>query len=106
MFVNTIFWGYFRVCPRFPVPGFRRPRPRFPSAPVSVRFPSPVSGVVNLVGRAPPREQILALPGAHLHLYDKAPRPGRKIGHVTLVAEDAATLDLVLPALLRVVESA
>jgi len=64
------------------------------------------AAMVNLVGRLPPRELILALPGAHLHLYDKAPRPGRKIGHVTLVAEDAATLDQALPALLWVVESA
>ena len=64
------------------------------------------AAMVNLVGRLPPREAILALPGAHLHLYDKAPRPGRKIGHVTLVAEDAATLDQALPALLGAVESA
>jgi len=62
--------------------------------------------MVNLVGRLPPRELILALPGAHLHLYDKAPRPGRKIGHATLVAEDAATLGQALPALLGAVESA
>jgi 5-(carboxyamino)imidazole ribonucleotide synthase len=54
----------------------------------------------------PPPEPILALPGAHLHLYGKAPRPGRKLGHVTLIAEDAATLDQTLIALLGVVESA
>ncbi len=24
------------------------------------------------------------MPGAHLHLYGKAPRPGRKVGHVTV----------------------
>jgi phosphoribosylaminoimidazole carboxylase (NCAIR synthetase) len=27
-----------------------------------------------------------------LHLYDKAPRPKRKIGHVTLVEADLETL--------------
>ncbi|HVB11189.1 MAG TPA: 5-(carboxyamino)imidazole ribonucleotide synthase, partial [Bacillota bacterium] len=33
------------------------------------------------------------IPGAHLHLYDKSPRPGRKLGHVTLRADDPETLD-------------
>jgi 5-(carboxyamino)imidazole ribonucleotide synthase len=64
------------------------------------------AAMVNLVGKATPRDSILALPGAHLHLYGKAPRPGRKLGHVTLVTQDAAALDLVLPALLGMVESA
>jgi 5-(carboxyamino)imidazole ribonucleotide synthase len=35
---------------------------------------------------------VLAVPGAHLHDYAKSPRSGRKIGHVTVVAEDDATL--------------
>jgi 5-(carboxyamino)imidazole ribonucleotide synthase len=30
------------------------------------------AGMLNLVGHLPPTEQILAIPGAHLHLYDKA----------------------------------
>jgi 5-(carboxyamino)imidazole ribonucleotide synthase len=35
---------------------------------------------------------VLALPGAHLHLYGKAtPRPGRKMGHLTLTAADIDT---------------
>ena len=29
-----------------------------------------------------------ASPGAHLHLYGKAPRPGRKLGHVTVTGRD------------------
>ena len=33
----------------------------------------------------PALEDVLAIPGAHLHLYGKEPRPGRKLGHVTLV---------------------
>jgi 5-(carboxyamino)imidazole ribonucleotide synthase len=45
--------------------------------------------MVNLVGSLPPLERLLAVPGAHVHLYRKEPRPGRKLGHVTLV--DAAT---------------
>ncbi len=46
------------------------------------------SVMVNLVGDAPPRERLLAVPGAHVHLYGKAARPGRKLGHVTLVDAD------------------
>ena len=34
---------------------------------------------------------VLALPGVHLHLYGKAePRPGRKMGHLTVTAGDGA----------------
>ena len=39
----------------------------------------------------PPWADVLALPGAHLHLYGKASaRPGRKMGHLTLTAADPA----------------
>ncbi|WP_066330845.1 5-(carboxyamino)imidazole ribonucleotide synthase [Azohydromonas lata] len=42
--------------------------------------------------RSPPWPQVLALPGVQLHLYGKAaPRPGRKMGHLTVTAADAAT---------------
>ena len=39
----------------------------------------------NLIGRMPPARRLLGLPDAHLHDYGKAPRPGRKLGHVTRV---------------------
>jgi 5-(carboxyamino)imidazole ribonucleotide synthase len=40
--------------------------------------------------RTPPWDAVLALPGAHLHLYGKhEARPGRKMGHLTLTAESA-----------------
>ncbi len=41
--------------------------------------------LLNLIGTVPRAEDVLAIPGAHLHLYGKAPRPGRKLGHVTVV---------------------
>ena len=43
------------------------------------------SVMVNLIGAVPSSEAVLRIPGAHLHLYGKDPRPGRKLGHVTLV---------------------
>jgi 5-(carboxyamino)imidazole ribonucleotide synthase len=51
---------------------------------------------VNLIGAPPDVEAVLAVPGAHLHLYGKAPRPGRKIGHVTVPAERLLELETVL----------
>jgi 5-(carboxyamino)imidazole ribonucleotide synthase len=53
------------------------------------------SVMVNLVGEVPPHQSLLAVPGAHLHLYGKTPRAGRKLGHVTLVDSDDDTIELV-----------
>ncbi len=40
----------------------------------------------------PPWQRVLALPGAHLHLYGKSEaRRGRKMGHLTLIAADAGS---------------
>jgi 5-(carboxyamino)imidazole ribonucleotide synthase len=43
------------------------------------------AAMLNLLGRLPPREAVLRIAGAHLHDYGKSPRPGRKVGHCTLV---------------------
>ena len=47
-----------------------------------------VSAMVNCIGTMPERAAVLAIPGAHLHDYGKSPRAGRKLGHVTVVADD------------------
>jgi 5-(carboxyamino)imidazole ribonucleotide synthase len=52
-----------------------------------------VSAMVNLIGTMPDREALLAVPGAHLHDYGKEPRPGRKLGHVTVRAGDDGQLE-------------
>jgi len=49
--------------------------------------------MVNLIGELPDTRAILAGPGTHLHLYGKEPRPKRKIGHVTVRADDRDTLN-------------
>lgn len=51
------------------------------------------SVMVNLVGALPPLEELRAIPGAHVHLYGKAARPGRKLGHVTLVDAPSGAVD-------------
>jgi 5-(carboxyamino)imidazole ribonucleotide synthase len=45
------------------------------------------AAMVNFIGGLPATEELLAIPGAHLHLYDKAPRKGRKVAHATVRAE-------------------
>jgi 5-(carboxyamino)imidazole ribonucleotide synthase len=42
------------------------------------------SAMINLVGEMPTRNALLAEPGLHWHDYGKTPRPGRKLGHVTI----------------------
>lgn len=44
------------------------------------------SAMLNLIGDIPESQEVLAVPDAHLHLYGKEPRPGRKLGHLTLRA--------------------
>ncbi len=51
------------------------------------------NAMVNCIGALPDREAILGIAGAHLHDYDKSPRAERKVGHVTVLADDEATLD-------------
>jgi len=51
------------------------------------------AAMVNLVGALPDLGEILAVPGAHVHAYGKEPRLGRKLGHVTVTAEDRADLE-------------
>ncbi|MGE5409230.1 MAG: ATP-grasp domain-containing protein, partial [Syntrophothermus sp.] len=60
----------------------------------STRLRAPAVATVNVLGAADatdPRSRVpaaLAAGSAHLHLYGKEPRPGRKLGHVTVLGED------------------
>ena len=49
------------------------------------------AGMVNLIGSMP--ESMGDIAPGHLHDYGKAPRPGRKLGHITLLADSAAERD-------------
>ncbi|MCP2015143.1 5-(carboxyamino)imidazole ribonucleotide synthase [Deinococcus sp. HSC-46F16] len=64
--------------------------------PLSDWAPLYPTAMVNVVGTSDGREPdwaaIDALPGTRIHLYHKATRPGRKVGHVNLVAPDMDTL--------------
>jgi 5-(carboxyamino)imidazole ribonucleotide synthase len=64
------------------------------------------SAMVNCIGAMAPLDAVLAIEGAHRHDYGKAPRPGRKVGHVTVNAPDEGTLDARLTELQRVLARA
>ena len=55
--------------------------------PLGVTTPRGRSLMLNILGHIPPAESVLAVEGAHLHLYGKAPTEKRKVGHVTVVAQ-------------------
>jgi 5-(carboxyamino)imidazole ribonucleotide synthase len=57
------------------------------------------AAMLNLIGETPSTAEVLAIPGAHLHLYGKSPRPGRKLGHLTLCASTFNQLAASLEAL-------
>jgi 5-(carboxyamino)imidazole ribonucleotide synthase len=50
------------------------------------------AAMLNCIGSLPHPRDVLAVPDAHFHDYGKEPRPGRKVGHVTVRATDAAAL--------------
>lgn len=49
--------------------------------------PRGVSCMINIIGEHGEIERILQLPYAHVHLYNKQERPGRKLGHVNILAD-------------------
>jgi 5-(carboxyamino)imidazole ribonucleotide synthase len=63
-----------------------------------------VCAMVNLVGDPPNVKSILQIDGAHLHLYDKAPRPKRKIGHITFVEKEVEMLQRKLDLLKEIAD--
>jgi 5-(carboxyamino)imidazole ribonucleotide synthase len=50
------------------------------------------SAMLNLIGDLPDSAEVLAVRDAHLHLYGKSARAGRKLGHVTLRASSPEQL--------------
>ncbi|MDQ4064469.1 MAG: 5-(carboxyamino)imidazole ribonucleotide synthase [Actinomycetota bacterium] len=67
--------------------------------PLGTTTPRGFSAMVNLVGGVPDASDVLAVPGAHLHLYDKETRPGRKVGHITVRRDARGAVEDALSAL-------
>jgi 5-(carboxyamino)imidazole ribonucleotide synthase len=60
--------------------------------PLGSTLPIGCSAMLNLIGETPDAAEVLAVRDAHLHLYGKSPRTGRKLGHVTLRASSSEQL--------------
>lgn len=67
--------------------------------PLGSTGPAGHCAMLNLIGDLPESSEVLVVPDAHLHLYGKSPRPGRKLGHVTLRAASPERLALRLSEL-------
>ena len=48
--------------------------------------------MINIIGQMPEVSPLLEVAGAHVHVYGKQPRPSRKLGHVTIVADNEQQL--------------
>ncbi len=62
------------------------------------------SAMINAISKLPPRDEVLAVEGAHLHAYGKDGAPGRKVGHVTIRAESKRELCDKVEKLLPIVD--
>ena len=47
-----------------------------------------VAGMVNIIGIEPNVERLREIPDVHVHMYGKTPVPKRKLGHITVTAND------------------
>ena len=74
------------------------------SLPMGSTRPVDHAAMVNFIGGLPEPSEVLAIDQAHLHLYDKAPRKGRKVAHATLRAESREQLSASLKILSELAE--
>lgn len=59
--------------------------------------------MINFLGRMPDRERLLKIDGLAYHDYGKTARPGRKLGHCTILKERAKDRDTALRAALKLI---
>jgi 5-(carboxyamino)imidazole ribonucleotide synthase len=60
--------------------------------------------MINFLGAMPDRERLLAVEGLTYHDYGKTPRPGRKLGHCTILKRLPKERDAALASTLRMIE--
>ena len=61
------------------------------------------AAMINVVSEIPALDALEGQPGIYLHVYGKAPAPGRKLGHITVVAETRPVLEERIRQVLAVV---
>ncbi len=71
--------------------------------PLGCTAPSGHAGMINLIGEIP--GEVRSLGVGTLHDYGKTPRPGRKLGHITVTAETAEGRDAAIDKVQRCVSA-
>jgi 5-(carboxyamino)imidazole ribonucleotide synthase len=62
------------------------------------------AAMINFLGNMPARERLLGMEGLAFHDYGKEPRPGRKLGHCTIVKRQARDRNQSLADTLKLVQ--
>ena len=62
------------------------------------------TAMINFLGGMPDRERLLAIDGLAFHDYGKEPRPGRKLGHCTILKSRATERNSALADALKSIE--
>jgi 5-(carboxyamino)imidazole ribonucleotide synthase len=62
------------------------------------------TAMVNFLGNMPDRGRLLAVDGLAFHDYGKEPRPGRKLGHCTILKSRATERNLALEDVLKSIQ--
>jgi 5-(carboxyamino)imidazole ribonucleotide synthase len=62
------------------------------------------TAMINFLGQMPDRERLLAIDGLAYHDYGKTPRPGRKLGHCTILKRLPKERDKALSNTLKSIE--
>jgi 5-(carboxyamino)imidazole ribonucleotide synthase len=59
------------------------------------------TAMINFLGTMPDRQALLQIEGLAYHDYGKEPRPGRKLGHCTIVSARAKDRDAAMQNALK-----
>jgi 5-(carboxyamino)imidazole ribonucleotide synthase len=62
------------------------------------------TAMINFLGKVPDRDTLLGIEGLAFHDYGKQPRPGRKVGHCTILKKAAKDRNLALANALKSIE--
>jgi 5-(carboxyamino)imidazole ribonucleotide synthase len=62
------------------------------------------TAMINFLGKMPDRKRLLAIEGLAFHDYGKEPRPGRKLGHCTILKRRATERNRALADALKLIE--
>jgi 5-(carboxyamino)imidazole ribonucleotide synthase len=62
------------------------------------------AAMINFLGKMPDRERLLSIEGLAFHQYGKEPRPGRKLGHCTILRSRIKDRNQALADALKLIE--